>query len=664
MSSKGSVSRLSLGMLLVTIGIVYGDIGTSPLYVMSAILGNRTISKELVYGGVSCVFWTITIITTFKYVILVLRADNNGEGGVFSLFALVRKRAKWLVIPALIGGAATLSDGILTPAISVSSAVEGLKNINEHINTVPIVIIIITALFLFQRAGTQIVGKFFGPVMLIWFLMLGVLGTAKILDHPEILHAISPLYAIRLLMDYPGGFWLLGAVFLCTTGAEALYSDLGHCGKKNIRVSWIFVKTSLLLNYFGQSAWLMEFVGHPRSELPINNPFYGIMPPWFLLIGIGVATAAAIVASQAMISASFTLINEAMRLNLWPRVRVRFPTVERGQIYIPSVNWILFAGCIGIVFFFRESSNMEAAYGLAINITMIMTTILLSVYAYVRRGSYALTFAIGLSFIIVELLFLVANLLKFPHGGYVAVIIACFFGFVMYIWFKSRKIKNRFLEFGEMSDLVRKLVELSEDQSVPKFASHLVFLTSANYPSQIETKFHYSIFSRQPKRADTYWFVHVDVVDEPYTSKYEVEVLVPNSVYRIDFRLGFRVDPRINVFLRKVIEDMVIRGEVDIISRYESLNKHHLPGDFRFVVLEKFLSYENDLPFFEKIIMDFYFFLKNISLSEGKEFGLDTSIVTIEKVPLLLTAPRITKLERDEVSEEELIRREEHKENA
>lgn len=663
MSNKGSVSRLSLAMVLVTIGIVFGDIGTSPLYVMSAVLGNRVISKELVYGALSCVFWTLTIITTVKYVILVLRADNNGEGGMFSLYALVRKRAKWLVIPALIGGAAILSDGMITPAISVSSAVEGLKNISEHINTIPIVVTIITVLFLFQRAGTRIVGNFFGPIMVVWFLMIGVLGISKIIEHPQIVHAISPLFGIRLLLNYPGGFWLLGAVFLCTTGAEALYSDLGHCGKINIRVSWIFVKTCLLLNYFGQSAWLMQYVGHHRSELPISNPFYGIMPEWFLLIGIAVATVAAIVASQAMISGSFTLINEAMRLNLWPKVRVLFPTVERGQIYIPTINWILFWGCLGIVFFFRESSNMEAAYGLAINVTFIMTTVLLSVYALVRRGSYALTFAIGFSFIIIELLYLVANLVKFPHGGYVAVLVACFFGLVMYVWFKARKIKNRFLEFGEMSDLVKKLVELSEDQSVPKFASHLVFLTSANYPSQIETKFHFSIFSRQPKRADTYWFVHVDVVDEPYTSKYEVEVLVPNEVYRIDFRLGFRVEPRVNIFLRRVIEDMVIRGEVDIISRYESLNKHHLPGDFRFVVLEKFLSYENELPFFEKVIMDLYFFLKNISLSEGKEFGLDTSIVTIEKVPLLLTAPRATKLERDEVSKEELQRREEHKED-
>lgn len=659
MSSKNGVSRLSFGMLLVTIGIVYGDIGTSPLYVMSAIVGTKKISQDLVYGGVSCVFWTLTLITTFKYVFLVLRADNNGEGGVFALYALVRKRARWLVVPALIGGAASLSDGILTPAISVSSAVEGLENVSEYIQPLPIVVVIIAALFIFQRAGTKVVGNSFGPIMLIWFLMLGALGVSKIMEHPQILNALSPVYAVNLLVNYPQGFWILGAVFLCTTGAEALYSDLGHCGKTNIRVSWSFVQLCLLLNYFGQAAWLMQFQGQTRSQIPISNPFYGVMPDWFLLVGIAIATAAAIIASQAMISGSFTLINEAMRLNLWPKVRIIYPTNERGQIYIPAINWILFLGCIGVLFYFQQSSNMEAAYGLAINVTMISTTILLSVYAYVRRGSYALTFSIGVSFLFIELMYLVANLQKFHRGGYVAIMAACFFALVMLIWFRARKIKNRFLEFGSMAELLPKLLELSEDQSVPKFASHLIFLTSANYPSQIETKFQFSIFSRQPKRADTYWFVHVDVMDEPYTSKYEVTVLIPNVVYRIDFRLGFRIEPRVNLFLRKVIGEMVERGEVDVTSRYESLNKHHLPGDFRFVVLEKFLSYENELPFFEKIIMDIYFFLKNISLSEGREFGLDTSIVTIEKVPLLLTAPRAFKLEREDGEREEVMEREE-----
>jgi KUP system potassium uptake protein len=633
-------------MLLVTIGIVFGDIGTSPLYVMNAIVGTKPISKELIYGGLSCIFWTLTLITSIKYVILVLRADNKGEGGVFALFALVRKRAKWLIIPAMIGGAASIADGILTPAISVSSAVEGLKVLNNEIDTVPIVIVIIVLLFLFQRAGTQVVGGAFGPAMLVWFSMIAVLGVTHLTGDWAVLNAVNPVYAVQLLVEYPGGFWLLGSVFLCTTGAEALFADLGHCGKINIRVSWIYVKICLLLNYFGQGAWLMQFNGH---SLPAGqDPFYGLMPSWFLIFGIVIATMATIIASQALISGSFTLINEAIRLNIWPKVRVIHPSEQKGQLYVPSVNWILLLCCIGVVLWFRQSQYMYAAYGLAINVTMIVTTLLLSIYTYVRRGSYTLTFGIGLTFLMIELCFLVANLVKFIHGGYIAMLAAFAFFSVMFIWFKGRKIKNRFLEFSSMNELLPRLVELSEDQSVPKFASHVVFLTSANYPSQIESKFFFSIFNRQPKRADTYWFVHVDVVDDPYTMEYEVEVLVPNSVYRIDLRLGFRIEPRLNLMMRKIVEDMVKSGEVDITSRYESLYKHRIPGDFRFVVLEKFLSFENELPLFEKILMNLYFSLKKVSLSEGQEFGLDSSYVDIEKIPLLLTSTRPVRLKRIE----------------
>ncbi|MBA3649769.1 MAG: KUP/HAK/KT family potassium transporter, partial [Chitinophagales bacterium] len=471
MDSRSTVNRLSAGLLLITIGIVYGDIGTSPLYVMSAIVGNRVISKELIYGGVSCVFWTLTLIISIKYVFLVLRADNKGEGGVFALYALVRKRARWLVIPAMIGGSTLLADGMITPAISVSSAVEGLRNINEEIQTVPIVIIIITSLFLFQRAGTRIVGSLFGPFMVIWFLMLAVMGVSKIVHHIEIFKAINPMYAIQLLTNYKEGYWLLGAVFLCSTGADALYSDLGHCGKVNIRVSWIFVKVCLLLNYFGQAAWLMQYEELKRTDIPVANPFYGIVPDWFLLPSIVIATFAAIIASQAMITGAFTLINEAMRLNLWPKVRVRYPTIQRGQLYVPSINWILLTGCIGVVLYFQESKYMEAAYGLAINVTMIVTTILISTYAYVRRGSFTIMLTIGFTFLFIEFCFLVANLIKFPLGGYIAFLAAFTFLSIMYAWYKGRRIKNRFLEFGSMKDLLPKLVELSEDQSVPKYAS-------------------------------------------------------------------------------------------------------------------------------------------------------------------------------------------------
>ncbi len=640
---QNNIHKLSIAGLLITLGIIYGDIGTSPLYVMQAILGDRPVSQLLVYGGLSCVFWTLTLQTTIKYVILTLRADNHGEGGIFSLYALVRKRAKWLVFPAIIGGAALLADGVITPSISISAAIEGLRFYDSEINTVPIVITIVCFLFIFQRLGTMLVGTSFGPLMLIWFGMLAMLGLVNLNHHWEILHALNPKYAIEFLVIYPKGFWLLGAVFLCTTGAEALYSDLGHCGKKNIRVSWIFVKTALLLNYFGQGAWIMT---HSGEVLSAENPFYSIMPDWFRLIGIIIATFASIIASQALITGSFTLINEAMRLNLWPKVRVLHPTDLRGQIYVPSVNIMLFVGCVAMVFVFQESKNMEAAYGLTISICMLMTTVLYCTYLYVRRGSYLLVGLTALTFLSIELSFLIANLAKFRHGGYVSVFIGSVLFTIMFVWYKARKIKNRYLEFVNVKDFLPPLKALSDDGTVPKFCSHLIYLTSADYPSQMESKIFYSIFNKQPKRADVYWFIHVDVVDEPYTLEYTVTSLIPGDVFRIDFILGFRVPPRINLYFKKVIENMVSQKEVDTVSRYESLNKQNVSGDFRFVVIEKFLSFENELPFLEKVIMDGYFFLKNISLKEGREFGLDTSSVSIEKFPLILIPPKEVNLKR------------------
>ncbi|MFC5272387.1 KUP/HAK/KT family potassium transporter [Adhaeribacter terreus] len=632
MESNHSHSRVSTAGLLISLGIIYGDIGTSPLYVMKAIMGEAPINETLVYGGISCVFWTLTLQTTVKYVILTLRADNKGEGGIFSLYTLVRRKAKWLTIPAIIGGSALLADGIITPPISVSSAIEGLRIINPDIPTVPIVISILIFLFLMQRFGTQTVGKTFGPVMFIWFFMLGTLGIINILHHPEILKALNPYYGYELLVNYPGGFWLLGAVFLCTTGAEALYSDLGHCGKDNIRTSWMFVKICLVLNYLGQGAWLTLHYG----EKLLQNPFYGIMPEWFLLIGITVATIAAIIASQALITGSFTLISEAIRLNFWPKVKLNYPTNVKGQLFVPSINIMLLLGCIGIVLYFKESENMEAAYGLSITVTMLMTTILLCYYLYIKKFSRILIGLFLAVYLGIELSFLVANLTKFPHGGWVSLALGISLISVMYIWLKAFNIKRRLTEYVRLSTYLDNLKALSADETVPKYSTHLVFLTSSSKAKEIESKIIYSIFQKRPKRADIYWFVHVDSMDEPYTMEYKVHHIAQNDVIRINFRLGFRVEQRINLFFRKVVEDMVKNGEVDITSRYESLGRQNLTGDFRFVVLEKFLSYENDLPFKEKIIMQTYFWIKQFTSSESKWFGLDTSSVKVEKVPLVI----------------------------
>lgn len=634
-----NINRVTLAGLVVALGIIYGDIGTSPLYVFKAIVGDNPISDLLVIGGISCIIWTLTLQTTVKYVILTLRADNKGEGGIFSLYALVRRHARWTVIFGMIGGAALLADGIITPPITVTSAIEGLRTLEVfkdlgQITIVKIVLTIITGLFVMQQFGTVSIGRMFGPIMVLWFSMLGILGISHVADDLSILKAFSPHYAIELLTTYPKGFLILGAVFLCTTGAEALYSDLGHCGRGNIRVSWIFVKSCLILNYLGQGAWLLTQKGLilPKDQ----NPFFTIMPEWFVIFGVLIATMASVIASQALISGSFTLIAEAMRLNLWPKMKVNYPTEMRGQLYIPGINTMLFVGCTAIVLFFRESSNMEAAYGLSITICMLMTSCLFAFYLYTRRVWVGWILLYLVVYFTIEFSFLFANIVKFAHGGYVTVIVAGALFLVMIVWFKSRKIKNRYVEFVRLEDYLPIIQELSNDTSIPKYATHLVYMSSADNPKEIEHKIIYSILNKKPKRADIYWFVHVDVVDEPYLSEYSVQTIIPNEVIRVEFRLGFKVEQRINLMFRMVVEDMVRNKEVNITSRYESLSKNNVVGDFQFIVMEKFLSHDNDLPLYERMVMKMYFFLKKISLSEERGFGLDSSYVTIEKYPLVV----------------------------
>lgn len=657
MASHSNLNKASAAGLLIALGIIYGDIGTSPLYVFNEILKDRHLNELLVIGGLSCIIWTLTLQTTVKYVLLTLKADNKGEGGIFSLYALVRRRKKWLVFPAMLGGAALLADGMITPPISVTSSIEGLRQlplfqgITEH-SIVLIVITIISLLFFMQQFGTASIGKMFGPIMFVWFLMLAVLGLMHIGDDFSIFRAFNPVYAIKLLTVYPKGFWILGAVFLCTTGAEALYSDLGHCGRGNIRYSWIFVKMSLIINYLGQGAWLLaHHKGATITKEIIDggfNPFYGIMPQEFKIIGVIIATVAAIIASQALISGSFTLISESMRLNLWPKFKINYPTDARGQLYIPSINLLLFVGCVAITLYFKSSTNMAAAYGLAITLCMLATSILFANFLVSKRVNPVLIWLYLIVYFSIEICFLIANLEKFPFGGYVTLIVGGLLFVVMLVWFKSRKIKNRYVEFVRMEDYMHQLQELSNDLSIPKYATHLVYLTSANNPKEIEHKIMYSILNKKPKRADIYWFVHVDVMDEPYKCEYIVDTIIPNEIIRVEFRLGFRVEQRINLMFRKVIEDMVANKEVNITSRYVSLQKNKIAGDWQFIVMEKFLSHDNDLPLFERLVMRFYFLLKKISLSEEKGFGLDSSYVTVEKYPLIVAPVTNLNLKRVE----------------
>ncbi len=650
------MNALTAGGLLVTLGIVFGDIGTSPLYTLKAIfkialaettvngvLVAPTLDEKLVLGALSCIIWTLTLQTTIKYVTITLRADNKGEGGIFSLYSLVRKKAKWLVIPAIIGGAALLADGMITPSITVTSAIEGLKLKFPTLEVFPIVLTIIAILFIIQQFGTNLVGKLFGPIMFLWFLVLGIVGFVQIIDSPFILKAINPYYAIDLLLSNTQAILILGGVFLCTTGAEALYSDLGHCGKKNIRITWVFVKSMLILNYLGQGAWILN---HANYDPKTTNPFFELVPGSMVLYLVGLATMAAVIASQAMISGSFTLISEAVRLNLWPKVRINYPSIQKGQLYVPSINWILFAGCVLIVLIFRESDKMEGAYGLAINLTFLMTTILVVIFMLRKKFPKYLVILFASVYGIIELAFLMGNMHKFMYGGWFALLISTILLSVMWTWYSARKIKNRFVKYVEIEDYYDIIKELSNDVSVPKFSSQLVYLTSANFKTEIESKIVYSIIQKEPKRADVYWLVHVDVMDEPYTMDYKVEFLIPGKLIRIDFKLGFRIEQRVNLLYRKVVEELVKNGEVDITSQYTSLNKHKITGDFRFVLLEKTLSKFTNLSFYEESIMDYYMVLKKLSLSEVASFGLDSSYVDVEKVPLIFVSPDDIELNR------------------
>lgn len=642
---------LSAAGVLVSLGIIYGDIGTSPIYTFRFIVGNHIITEELVFGGLSCVFWTLTLITSIKYVYLALSADNKGEGGIFALYALVRRyKASWVIYPAIIGCATLISDGFITPAISVTSAVEGLRAINPDISNttiITIVIIILVGLFLFQQFGSAVVGRTFGPIMLIWFSYIAIIGLVNLMKNTHVLMALNPVYAINLLVKYPGGFWILGAVFLCTTGAEAMYSDLGHCGKTNIRVGWGFVKVALLLSYFGQGAWLLD---HEGQTLGGMIPFFEIMPQGLLVFGIIIATMATIIASQALISGTFTLVNEAMKLKLWPATRVRYPSQIKGQIYIPAINWILLAGCILVVYIFQESAKMEGAYGLAITFDMLMTTSLLIFYFSVSRKSTFRASLLALVFFSIEGAFLVSNLSKFAHGGWFTFTIASVFFLMMFILMRARTLRERHTEFVDLKHYVGMIQDLQADTNIPKEATNLVYLAMADSKRYIDSNIIYSIFKKRPKRADVYWFVHVDTVDNPFTSKYLVDTIIPKKCFFVRMKLGFKTDHRVNLLFSKIIHEMADAGEIDLTSPYPSLHKYSMMADFKFIILHSWASSDSEISNFDRLIIQGYRLLKEYSLSTEELYGIEAANLEIEKIPIQVgpTAKVKVKREREE----------------
>jgi KUP system potassium uptake protein len=643
-------TKLSAAGILIAFGIIYGDIGTSPIYTFRFIVGAHEITEDLILGGLSCVFWTLTLITTFKYVYLALSADNKGEGGIFALYALVRRyKSGWVIFPAIIGCATLISDGFITPAISVTSAIEGLRALDPDISTntiITIVIIILVGLFLFQQFGSGVVGRIFGPVMLTWFTFIALIGFSHLILKPEILKAINPVYAFNLLVKYPGGFWILGAVFLCTTGAEALYSDLGHVGKSNIRVGWGVVKIALLLSYFGQGAWLLEHLG---QKLDGKIPFFEIMPQYeaFLIFGILLATMATIIASQALISGTFTLVNEAMKLKLWPSTRVRYPSQVKGQIYIPAINWILMIGCILVVFIFEESLRMEGAYGLAITFDMLMTTSLLVYYFSVSRKSTFRAIVLGILLFSIEGAFLISNLSKFSHGGWFTFSIAGFFFIMMYILLRARRLRERHTEFVDLKHYVGMIQDLQSDDTVPKEATNLVYLAMADSKRYIDSNIIYSLFKKRPKRADVYWFVHVETVDNPFTSKYVVDTIIPKKCFFVRIRLGFKTDHRVNLIFNKIIHEMADSGEIDLTSPYPALHKYSMMADFKFIILHSWASSDSEITNFDRLIIQGYRMLKSHSLSTEELYGIEAANLEVEKVPIQVGPQAKIKIKRD-----------------
>ncbi|MBB4036454.1 KUP system potassium uptake protein [Dysgonomonas hofstadii] len=624
----------ALGVVL-AIGIVFGDIGTSPLYVMRAILNalpaGQLTRPEYILGAVSCVIWTLTIQTTLKYVIITLRADNKGEGGILSLYALIRQKYRWAYILAGIGAATLLADGIITPAMTVMSAIEGLNTIAPHIPVIPVTILIVLVLFLVQPFGTGSLGKYFGPLMIIWFTMMAVMGLSQIITDFSVFRAFNPMYAINFLIEVPQTMIMLGAIFLCTTGAEALYSDLGHCGLKNIRISWIYVKSALILNYLGQAAWIIN----SHHVTPDVNPFFAMMPTWFTFVGVIMATLAAIIASQALISGSFTVISEAISLNIWPNVKIQYTSDIKGQLYIPSINYMMMVLCIIIILTMRSSMKLEAAYGLAITLSMLMTSVLLFLYFVKNNKPLWYSMPLTLFFVVIEFSFFIANMQKFAHGGFVPVIIAGFLVFLMYSWYNGRRIKRHYTVYDPVDEkYINQIVKISEDTTIPKAATHLVYIVKANNRNFLESKIAYSLFKRTPKRADTYWFVRIKRTDEPYEFSYETTVYAPKKIFRINIRAGFKLGIHTDKYVNLIANELERHGLVDLSSRYPSMQDViDKRGDFKFMIVDRIFRNVHMDPW-RQITLGCYNIVKKLTTSDTQMYDIDPSLAVIETVPL------------------------------
>lgn len=626
--------KITAASLLVTIGIVFGDIGTSPLYVISAILGEDIVTRELVWGGLSCIFWTLTLQATFKYIILTLRADNHGEGGVLSLYSLIKRAApRWTIYVAMLGCAALLADGIITPAISLTASVEGLRVLHDNVPIIPIVIVVLVALFTFQQFGTEKIGKSFGPIMLVWFSMLAFWGIVWISGDWSILKAVNPYYAYNILAHHPSSWIIVGAVFLCVTGAEALYSDLGHVGRQNIRVAWIFVKTALLINYFGQGAYVLaNFEGETLAGI---NPFFGMMPRWFVSIAVVIAVLASIVGSQSLISGSFSLISEAVKLDTWFRVQIRYPSKHRQQIFIPLINHILFIGALFVVLYFQSSSNMESVYGVAITITMLTTSVLL--IFYLKRKLHWGWIWVGLLtglFITIESFFFAGNVHKLAHGAGFTIVLMMLFVLVMVIHYQSKHVLLRKRKFVDVHQYEEIITDVSNDTEIPKFATNIVYLTNSYSVHRMEKQILKSIYEKQPKRADTYWLLHFNETDAPFQQEYDFHEMVKDKIYRLDFNLGYRVKPNVREMFTNAISDLSREGVIDLTNKYTSLRKHDIMPDFLFIVMRNTFNLDSESSIVEVFLLNAYGLLQKIEEPPEQYLGIDRNALLIEYIAL------------------------------
>jgi KUP system potassium uptake protein len=629
--------KASVAGVLITIGIVFGDIGTSPLYVFQAITSNGTnFSHDLIMGGLSSVIWTLILLATIKYIYFALNADNKGEGGIFALFALLKaKRIQWVIIPALIGCATLLADGFITPAISISSAVEGINNVNPDFPVLPVIFGIIFALFAVQQFGTSAIGKAFGPVMLVWFAFLGYLGIINISKNPEVLGAFNPYWAYNLIFNVEGGFWVLGAVFLCTTGAEALYSDLGHCGKHNIRISWSVMSIFLVINYLGQSALCLTDGFHLK---PHQTIFYAMVPSDMLYFAIAIATAATIIASQALITGVFTLMNEAIKLNLWTNLKVKYPTDHQGQIYIPFINWVLMLGCLLVIVIFKKSSAMEASYGLAITINMVMTSLLLCYLLILRHKKTRLLYiGIFTLFLIIEGIFLLSNLGKILHGGAFTLVLSLGFFLILFLYYKARQLRKSITEYIPMKKVIPLLKAVKEDPGLQYEASNLVYPTRSQTPNKLDSTVYFSLFKKRPRKAGVVWFLHLDIISDPWGVHYTVNEVIDKYCYYVTLQLGFKEEHRIEYMMRKIQRKMVEKGELTGESVFESVRGQFEEADFKFIVLNSRVATDNKLTAFQNMCVKGYRFVKATGLKPAEDFGLDKTNVMVEYIPISVT---------------------------